>query len=227
MARSPESKGFCSFCGTVVTRRGLAKHLEQCPDWQHQLQAAESGKQRVETLWHLRVRDAYLKIFWLELEMAGPAALYHLDNYLRAIWLECCNHLSAFETTGRDGMEIDMDLKADAVFQKGLKLRHLYDFGTTSLTDVSVIGSRSGKRIGKHPITLLARNALPETSCQVCGQPAGWLCIQCLYEGDETGCLCDEHVEGHPHDDYGEPVRIYNSPRTGMCGYNGPAEPPY
>ena len=26
---------------------------------------------------------------------------------------------------------------------------------------------------------------------------------------------------------YGDPISLVNSPRLGMCGYDGPAEPPY
>jgi hypothetical protein len=50
-----------------------------------------------------------------------------------------------------------------------------------------------------------------------------------LYEADENGVwfLCDEHVKNHPHDEYGDPLPLVNSPRLGMCGYDGPAEPPY
>ena len=54
-----------------------------------------------------------------------------------------------------------------------------------------------------------------------------WLCFECMYELDEPGTLCDRHAEEHPHQDYGEPVPLVNSPRVGMCGYSGPAEPPY
>jgi len=31
----------------------------------------------------------------------------------------------------------------------------------------------------------------------------------------------------HPHKNYGDPLPLMNSPRTGMCGYTGPATPPY
>ncbi len=148
-------------------------------------------------------------------------------KYLRAIWLECCGHLSKFTIGGWGGMDIGKTRKAEAIFEEGLTLRHLYDFGTTSETDIRVMGARTGKMIGKHPITLLARNMQPEAPCQVCGQPASWLCIECVYEEDKTGYLCDEHVADHPHEDYGEPMGVYNSPRMGMCGYDGPAEPPY
>ncbi len=227
MPRSPESRGTCRFCGETVTRRGVTKHLEKCSQWLEQTQAAETSSRPAETLWHLRVQDAYDKDYWLELEMAGSATLDKLDQYLRAIWLECCGHLSKFTIGGWGGMDVGKTRKADAIFEEGLTLRHLYDFGTTSETDIRVMGARTGKMIGKHPINLLARNIQPEATCQVCGQPASWLCIECLYEEDKPGYLCDEHMEDHPHEDYGEPVGVYNSPRMGMCGYDGPAEPPY
>ena len=159
--------------------------------------------------------------------MTGSASLVKLDKYLRAIWLECCGHLSEFTVGGWGGREVGKARKADAAFEPGLVLRHLCDFGTTSETDTKVLGSRKGKAITKHPITLLARNQMPEVICQECGQEAKWFCLECPYEEEKTGLLCDEHVEGHLHVDYGEPVPLVNSPRLGMCGYEGPAQPPY
>ena len=131
------------------------------------LQAAETSSRPTETLWHLRVQDAHNKDYWLELEMAGSATLDKLDKYLRAIWLECCGHLSQFTIGGWGGTDIGKTRKADAIFEEGLTLRHLYDFGTTSETDIRVLGARTGKMISKHPITLLARNIQPEAICQV------------------------------------------------------------
>lgn len=227
MPRSPENPGTCALCGEAITKRGVSKHLERCPRWNTVLQAAQASSRPEETLWHLRVQDAYDKDFWLNLEMSGSASLEKLDKYLRAIWLECCGHLSKFTIGGWSGMDIAKARKADAIFQPGLTLRHLYDFGTTSETDIKVVGFRSGKTASKHPITLLARNQMPPVECQECDQPAKWLCQECMYEENKTGYLCDEHVEGHPHSNYGDPMPLFNSPRTGMCGYSGPAEPPY
>lgn len=73
----------------------------------------------------------------------------------------------------------------------------------------------------------MARNTLPEDQCIECGQRATHLCTECLIEADTWGTLCDEHTQTHPHDNYGEPMPLVNSPRLGMCGYDGPAEPPY
>jgi hypothetical protein len=124
-------------------------------------------------------------------------------------------------------MAVGMARKADSIFEPGLVLRHLYDFGTTSETDVKVVGLCQGKSTTKHPIALLARNLMPKVACLECDKPAKWLCMECLYEENKSGYLCDEHVKGHPHENYGEPMRLVNSPRLGMCGYTGPAKPPY
>ncbi|MGE5221729.1 MAG: hypothetical protein ACM3PY_04785 [Omnitrophica WOR_2 bacterium] len=229
MARKPETRGTCAYCSEVITRRSVDKHLEKCPQRQETLQSAEASSRSVETLWQLRVQDAHDKDFWLDLEMRGPATLAKLDDYLRAIWLECCDHLSMFTIGGWQGEEIAETRKADAIFAPGLVLRHLYDFGTTSETDIKVLSFRKGKATTKHPIALLARNLQPAAMCQECNQPAAWFCPECLYEAEEPDMwfLCDEHVKDHPHNRYGEVIELVNSPRLGMCGYDGPAEPPY
>jgi hypothetical protein len=227
MSRRPENPGMCAYCAETITKRGVSKHLEKCASRQAALASAADSNRPVETLWHLRVQDADNKDFWLDLEMTGSANLDKLDKYLRAIWLECCGHLSEFNIGGWGGVVIGKSRKADAIFEPGLALRHLYDFGTTSETDIKVVDGRSGKAVSKHPIALLARNQAPRFVCQECGEPATWLCVECVYEEGKTGVLCDEHAAEHPHQNYGEPMPLCNSPRTGMCGYVGPAVPPY
>ncbi|PKO13490.1 MAG: hypothetical protein CVU39_18995 [Chloroflexi bacterium HGW-Chloroflexi-10] len=227
MPRSPENTGTCGYCGEVITKRGVTKHLEKCPMRIEALQTATDSQRPMETIWHLRVQDADNKDFWLDLEMNGSASLKKLDEYLRAIWLECCGHMSQFTIGGWGGTEIGISHKANTIFEPGLVLRHLYDFGTTSETDIKVKSSRQGKPASKHPIVLLARNQKPLATCQECGQPAQWLCIECIEEEDCSGTLCDKHANEHPHHNYGEPMPLLNSPRTGMCGYEGPDVPPY
>jgi hypothetical protein len=73
----------------------------------------------------------------------------------------------------------------------------------------------------------MARNHMPEQECIECDKPAKWLCMGCLIEDNEWTVLCDEHKEEHEHDDYRDPTPLVNSPRLGMCGYTGPADPPY
>jgi hypothetical protein len=205
----------------------MLKHLAACPQRQERIAEAEQKKGNREALFHLRVQDAWGGDFWLDLEVRGSATLKEIDRYLRAIWLECCGHLSRFSFGKGWGEEISMRRRVQEVFAPDVELTHIYDFGTSSETLLKFVGAREGNPTTAKPIALMARNLMPEAECIECGQPATHLCMQCLYEEEGKGTLCDEHAQTHPHDEYGEPLPLVNSPRLGMCGYDGPAEPPY
>ena len=60
-----------------------------------------------------------------------------------------------------------------------------------------------------------------------CDAAATSLCMECVYD-DQSGMLCGAHAENHRHDDDEEELMpVVNSPRMGVCGYTGPATPPY
>jgi len=227
MPKRKQSRGLCKFCGRQMTKGGLARHFSSCSKYQEVVAGANKKAGKTQKVYHLQIQDVWQSDFWLHLEMKSSARLGDLDDYLRGIWLECCGHMSQFSIGGWKGDEIPMNTAAKQVFKKGIALTHIYDFGTSSETSVKVVGERAGKPLTQYPIFLMARNELPEVSCIECEQTASWLCMECLYEYDRPGFLCNQHAEDHPHDEYGVPVPLVNSPRLGMCGYVGPAEPPY
>ncbi len=226
MSRKKSTSGTCVFCGRRLSRGGMSRHLKSCAARQQAIEQANRKRGKPQQIFHLLVSDRYLGDFWLHLEMNGTARLSTLDNYLRAIWLECCGHLSMFTYGGWDD-EIPKSRRAGQVFAPGVQIVHYYDFGTTSETVIKVVDVRQGQPLSRHPIFLMARNEMPEVVCQECEQPAAFLCMECIIEDEEPGWLCEQHAENHPHEDYGEPIPVVNSPRLGMCGYDGPAEPPY
>ncbi len=227
MPRGKQSRGQCAFCGYETTKGSMSRHLASCPQRQEQMIGAEQGKRKAEPLYHLRIQDAYNNDFWLDLEVRGSATLEKIDAYLREIWLECCGHLSQFSIGGWQGSKIPKTRRVDAVFQPDVELTHIYDFGSSSDTRLKAVAQRTGVPLSARPIVLMARNLMPEATCMECEQPATHLCIECLYEEQGSGTLCDRHTQTHPHEDYGEPIELVNSPRLGMCGYTGPADPPY
>ncbi len=227
MSSRKQSQGACVFCGREMTKGGLSKHLKTCPQRQEAINKAAEKAGPKQRLFHLQIQDAWSSDFWLHVEMNGGATLKELDKYLRAIWLECCGHLSRFSVGGWGGNEIAISRKIEQVFSPGVELTHIYDFGTSSETLVKAVEVREGQPLTKHPIFLMARNHMPPAVCAECGEPAGWLCMECLIEEGEWVTFCQKHAEEHPHDNYGEPMPLFNSPRVGMCGYDGPAEPPY
>ena len=234
------NSGICNYCHAEVERSRMAKHLVSCSARRKVIQQAEQKEVAPERLYHLFVEDAWLPEFWLHLEMRGSSTLKELDKYLRAIWLECCNHLSDFHEV-MHGKRVKKSLPIQEVFDETDELLHIYDYGTPSETLITVVAVREGKPTTPHPIALMARNCMPNTQCSRCGQPAKWWCSECLAEVDAIVHLCDacreahyrEHTEAIGDDDlsfeeYLEGIfPLVNSPRLGMCGYTGPAEPPY
>jgi hypothetical protein len=226
MPRGKQSRGNCAFCGYETTKGSMSRHLASCPQQQAQLTSTKSN-QSAQPLYYLRAQDAYGGDFWLDLEVNGSAPLKAIDTYLRAIWLECCGHLSEFSIGGWGGVKLAKTRRVGDVFSSAPVVTHIYDFGTSSETQIKVIDQRDGVPLTKHPIVLLARNKIPEAVCIECGQPATHFCQECQIEEEAAGTLCSQHAQSHPHDNYGEPIALVNSPRLGMCGYDGPAEPPY
>jgi hypothetical protein len=231
MPSNQRTRGDCVFCGRELTNGGLIRHLKTCSKRQEAIQTRNQNKiaDRSGVLYHLQIRNAHLSDFWLHLEINGSAALGDLDAYLRTIWLECCGHLSQF-THGRErwGDEIPMNRKIGQILGANTELTHIYDFGSSTETVIKKVDTRNGKPLSKHPIYLMARNDTPEVSCEECNKSAQWLRHD--YAGNSGAwmiALCSDHVENFTGEDYGEPLKIVNSPRVGVCGYNGPAIPPY
>ena len=225
MAESTRTRGACAYCGREMTRGGLARHLVVCKERRAAIAAADARQGENEPQIHLQVQDAWGGDYWLHLEMRGSAPLGELDAYLRAIWLECCGHMSRFSVGGWGGEEFDMEERAAEVLRPGVELTHIYDFGTSSETLIRVVAVRQGKPLTRQPITLMARNAPPAVACQDCGEPATRLCPECPYD-EQPGTLCAPHARKHRHRGFGK-LPLLNSPRSGVCGYDGPANPPY
>ena len=227
MPRGKVSRGVCAYCGKDFIRSGMAKHLPVCPQRLAAIEAANAGAGQAEALYYLRVINPYIKAFWLELEMRGSASLNDLDKYLRGIWLECCGHLSQFSYGSGFGSEIGKRRKIGDVFQHGATLTHIYDFGSSTETTIEGYAVREGKPTTPKPIALMARNLLPEVKCAKCENTAEWVCAECAGAYGEPTEFCAKHIKACPHWKDGSPVRIVNSPRVGVCGYDGDAEPPY
>jgi hypothetical protein len=226
-ARKKQTRGTCYYCDNTYAKGGMIRHLRACSEREAAQAAAEASDRTSKTLVHLRAEDAWGADFWLDLEVAGSTTLREIDEYLRAIWLECCGHLSRFSIDGWRGDEIPKSRRVDQVFGPDAEVTHIYDFGTSSETLLRTFDVREGVPTTEHSIALMARNEPPEAECIECGEEASWFCTECLYEENAWNTFCDEHMEAHPHDAYGPPMPIVNSPRMGMCGYDGPAEPPY
>lgn len=218
----------CFLCGETLAKNAVSRHLEKCLTAH---EAAQKGKP--ELLFQLRVEGAGSSGHWLNLEIPASATLETLDNYLRAIWLECCGHLSAFKiggmrfeaaTEGADFSWYDEPPKPmktarlERILSVGLAFTHEYDFGSTTMLKLKVVGERMGILNGdKRKIRLLARNYAPDFRCKVCNEPAAYVHVyEYPYES-----YCEEHASEMDEESL---MPIVNSPRVGECGYTGPSD---
>jgi hypothetical protein len=229
-----KSEGICIFCNKTFTGSGMSKHLNS-----HFL---KNEPQKDAKSFHLKVEQnpKYGKApYFLNLWVSDKAKIQDIDYFLRDIWLECCGHLSNFidfDTLKKarqnffsfgideDEMEIDMNKKVSKVLYDGQKIIYDYDFGSTTsllLTVMSILPIKATKKI-----TLLTRNEPLEIYCGTCKTtPATQICATHQYSGD--GYFCDKCAKKHAKscDDFADytALSIKNSPRMGVCGYEGGA----
>jgi hypothetical protein len=229
MARQT-SKGVCTFCHRELSKSAMTRHLETCE--QRASTEAKAGDrwivQKIRTF-HLVVEGRDLPMYWMHLDVTASTTLATLDRFLRATWLECCGHLSAFEIGGvryavSAGVDDDWDMgeksmrvRLDKVLSPGQTCSYEYDYDTTTELKLKVISEREVEARGK-AIQVLARNTPPVILCEECGKPATNICSQCIF--DEKGWLCDDCAQEH---ECGEEMLlpVVNSPRVGMCAYTG------
>jgi len=223
------SKGTCSFCAGSYAKSAISRHLKACRAKKAETEGPSgkgSGRGRAKTIFHLQVVGLYLPMYWLHIEIPAKATLEDLDRFLRAIWLECCGHLSSFEIAGESFIsekiepgDRSMKVALEKVMAPGMKFEYIYDFGTSTELLIKVISAREGLAMGgKGPVRIMARNDPPELKCDVCGKPATGVC--CVCSDEDTGRVCEECGKTH---ECGEDMLlpVVNSPRVGMCDYTG------
>ena len=217
MAKQTPTPGTCMICNEMVTKRTISQHILK----KHK---SEHGEERF-----LIIADTpYSSPYWLALLADPDAELKKLDSLLRAVWLECCGHLSLFTIQGAefmttwDGSDNDnigdadnMHVRLKKLLRPGMKFSHEYDFGTTTelrlKVDDMILSNKS-----TNPVDVVGMNMKPDMTCDDCGKPAMF-----HYVDEDEKCVCNTCSENEEEYDESMFLPICNSPRTGMCGYEG------
>lgn len=217
-------QGKCQYCKRIFSKQGMKKHLDICEKRSDNLTKVPGDN--AESYFCIKVEGYHAPEFWLYLDVSTErTTLKDLDKFLRNIWLECCGHLSQFiidreyytVSPERGYDEHSMNYKLQDILAVGTNFRHEYDFGSTTELKLKVVSKRLGVK-RKKKIELMARNLLPEVKCVHCGKQAVYICAECMW--DDMGELCEECAEEH---ECGEEMLlpVCNSPRCGVCGYEG------
>ena len=197
--------GLCHICQQAVSGDRIRQHLVRCISERTGLQPAQNpqrrGRRNARKTAHISVR-APGRPHWMELGVRCDATLRELDRFLRAVWLECCGHLSHFTINGveysimvpmpgenryfepeseREESWRHMGKSINAAIPPLITFHHEFDYGSTTeleLEYVAVFGELVQLVSPTQPwhggkIVLLARNQ-SQQSCLCCGRPAYW-----------------------------------------------------
>lgn len=215
----------CRTCGYVGTKASMTKHQATCVGRQPQAGTAQQHGP-VREVFRLRVSGG--GPFWLDLEVPVNATLDDIDDFLRGIWLDCCGHLSEF-TVGPQSDWDDFDPfkpprrkkqpPLSRLLSVGQKFGYTYDMGSSTNLELTVQARESVVAgMAPHAVTLLARNLPPGWTCSKCGAPARWIHS---WEYDEQSGLPVFYCGRHGKSTRDEQLPVVNSPRMGVCGYEG------
>jgi len=219
------SSGKCRLCGGEFKSNAMSRHVQTCAA-KHPL--APPGKRtRSQRLYHIQAKSRYGSLYWLHLLAPASSTLLELDLLLREVWLECCDHLSSFEihdnsyssTPDSWGEEESSDVSLSEVLCVGDRFSYTYDFGSSTDLELKVIGELTADSPAR-AIMIVARNAAPRHSCVTCGQPATRVCMYCIHEGPDC-FFCKKCAAKHEERDDHQVLPITNSPRMGVCAYDG------
>ena len=221
-----QSTGKCLFCNDLFSNAGITRHLAT-----HLSQKNKEGTTGIS--FHVKIESDFNgSPYFLNLWVDGDALMEDIDSFLRAIWLECCGHMSSFsnpkvkrlwsmdfENDENDEDEF-MEQSAKEALSKGLKLKYDYDFGSTTQLRLTVQEQYNIK--APEPIVLLSRNEPLAIMCDICHtEPATTICTACW----EDNTFCKKCAKKHAKtcEDYADyaAIPLVNSPRTGVCAYDG------
>ena len=200
------TKGNCFICGKTVAKSAIKNHIQKYHN---------SGGQYCALF---KAEGADDKNYWLYFSLALTATLREADIFLRGIWCECCDHLSEFNYEGKT---LSKSRKIYTI-PVGSEFTYEYDFGSTTEITLSLVEKVSRQK-QKAPLQLIARNEPPPNGlCEKCGAPAT------RHELSIGTRLCDSCKVGNGDEDEYEDdfdsLPIVNSPRSGVCGYDGDSD---
>ncbi len=123
-----KTEGSCIYCKKMFGTTGMGRHLSA------HLKKQEKENPSKGKVYHLKITGG--SVYFLHVLMHEKLRLSDLDDFLRAIWLECCGHLSMFKIKGKkyswsyDAEEFgeNKNKAVGKAFRKGWKLITNYEW---------------------------------------------------------------------------------------------------
>ena len=198
--------GICSLCQETVPGSRIRRHLLSCVEAHTGLKPSQTPGKKDRR--KIALKTAYISIrsreqpHWLELGVRCDTTIRELDMFLRALWLECCGHLSHFKINGvtysvmvplpgerrrfdpmddEEAAWLHMGKSVNATVPLLTKFEHEFDYGSPTellLEHYAVFGDLVQRLVPSQPwhggkMVILARNHSLRV-CLRCRRPASW-----------------------------------------------------
>jgi len=201
------SKITCEFCDIKFGSREYSKHLIDC--------ICEKEKNNSGYLIEFTSKSPITKKKYFIYAIFGLYCTFEdINLFLREEWCDCCQHLSTFDVIILENnkklkvMDIDFDINI-SIFENAEKFIYEYDMGTPTIVEFKII-KKLNSNISDSKIDIIFQNKPHILKCE-CNNNAKYtyldtlLCDECYDDID-----CEEQID-----------ILVNSPRTGICGYEG------
>ena len=199
------TNGNCYVCGQAFSKASMRTYIMK--------KHAENGGGQC---FLVKVESFYDKDYWLMFVIPQEAEFSQLDHFLRDIWMECCNHMSIFYT--KPFAEIETYQKLNEFLPTARKpIIYDYDMGSTTRCIVTYVGETLRSQ-QEDVVRVLVRNEPYRHKCDSCDKAATLTCQSCMYDRGDSA-FCKARGKDHEHNDILLPIT--NSPRNGVCGYDG------
>ena len=154
---SVTTKGICNFCNGEFDKAKMTQHLKHCKQRAAAIAAStEDGAKQKQRLFHILAEGRYNPQYWMHLEIPASESLFTLDGFLRDIWVECCDHLSAFEIGGTSYRDEPGDFSFEII---GAEVQEEKDEEEYEDLSPEELGEEIGKFLDEEPPEM--RNMLP------------------------------------------------------------------
>lgn len=209
-------KAKCYYCNKELTERTIKRHMKNCSEMKKRIEEQNATGKKQRNQFIIAIKPKYDgNDYCIYLSIDGTLGLVHIDQFIRDIWVECCGHLSGFRIRGKFYQDHSMNTRLNDILDMDEKFEYEYDFGSTThlfleVVDIMQVYSSFSQ------IEIIARNNDIDHECEICGAEAKYF----NYEKDEWEC---ENCIDENNDMISE-FEYCNSPRDGVCGYDGHKE---
>jgi hypothetical protein len=216
-----ESIGKCLFCGRSFAKSGINRHMKT-----HLEEKSSTNKPGSSFLIQIEPDKYYGGWpYFLSLWIDGEIPMLMIDDFLRAIWLECCGHMSAFRNpeARKNRVGIMNFFEAEELILAG-KIKQYeklmeetsgeipmsrkakdvfnkivtleYEYDFGSSTNLQIRVIGSFSFKADKPVVLLSRNEPLEIYCNMCKEePATVVCV--IHNWDDDTLFCETCAKKH------------------------------